>query len=130
MTTLEAGIVSVDAAALAAFYQQALGFETHLVLTFPQGEVHRLRRDRAELKIYQPADGARERPMRDPWFADTGFAYAALHVDDAEVEVQRVTAAGGTVLTPVTAHRPGARFALIADPDGNVWEILEETPDA
>jgi predicted enzyme related to lactoylglutathione lyase len=32
------------------------------------------------------------------------------------------------VLTPVTPHRPGAAFALLTDPDGNVLEILQEDP--
>jgi hypothetical protein len=30
------------------------------------------------------------------------------------------------VVTEVVAHRPGARYALLRDPEGNVWEILEE----
>jgi hypothetical protein len=29
----------------------------------------------------------------------------------------------------VVAHRPGARFALVRDPQGNVWEVLEERGD-
>ena len=38
-----------------------------------------------------------------------------------------VAGAGGTVLTATTEHRPGAAFALVADPDGNVWELLQES---
>lgn len=128
MTALEAGIVSADAARLAQFYCDGLGFTVERVLQFPQGDVHRLRRDEARLKIHQPAGGVEDRSRPDPWFRFNGFCYAALHVDDAAAEVERAAQAGAAVLTAVTNHRPGAWFALIADPEGNVWEILQEGP--
>jgi uncharacterized glyoxalase superfamily protein PhnB len=63
---------------------------------------------------------------KEPWFRDGGFAYAALLVDDADRLVERARAAGARVEVEVVAHRPGARYALVRDPQGNVWEILEE----
>jgi catechol 2,3-dioxygenase-like lactoylglutathione lyase family enzyme len=127
MTSLEVGFGTDDAAALVRFYTEGLAFEVHVAFEFPQGSVHRLRRDEACCKIFQPVTGAEHRPRPEPWHRFRGIGYAALHVADAEAEVERAAAAGATVLTPVTAHRPGARFALVADPDGNVWEILEES---
>ena len=53
----------------------------------------------------------------------------ALLVDDVAGEVERVLAHGGTVLTDVTNHRPGACYALVTDPDGNVLELLQETSE-
>ncbi|MCU1391374.1 MAG: Glyoxalase/bleomycin resistance protein/dioxygenase [Ilumatobacteraceae bacterium] len=126
MITLEVGIVSDDAAGLAAFYRDGFGFTVERVLQFPQGTVHRLRRDDACCKIYQPAEGAADRPAAEPWHANAGICYAALHVDDASAEVARAVRAGGSVLVPLSNHRPGAWFALVADPDGNVWEVLQE----
>lgn len=130
MITIEVGIVSADAAALAAFYCNGFGFTVERVLDFPQGTVHRLRRDDACCKIYQPAAGAAGRPAVEPWHANAGICYAALHVDDAGGEVTRVVRAGGSLLVPLTNHRPGAWFALVADPEGNVWEVLEEPDQA
>jgi len=123
---LEAGLVTDDAVGLAAFYTGAMGFEVESVREFPQGTVHRLRRDEARLKLYQPAGGAATPQPKEPWFRDGGFAYAALLVDDAEALVEQVREAGATVVTEVVSHRPGARYALVRDPQGNVWEILEE----
>jgi uncharacterized glyoxalase superfamily protein PhnB len=40
--------------------------------------------------------------------------------------VDRAVAHGAEALVDVVAHRPGARYALIRDPQGNVWEILQE----
>ena len=123
---VEVGIVARDAARLAAFYCEGLGFEVDTVVELPQGSVTRLRRAGARCKLFQPAEGVTERPAADPWFAHPGITYAALLVDDAEAEVARARSAGAEVVTEVVAHRPGARYALLRDPEGNVWEILEE----
>jgi catechol 2,3-dioxygenase-like lactoylglutathione lyase family enzyme len=125
-TGVEVGIVTADAEALAAFYTAGLGFTVEAVHTFVAGSVHRLRRGEARCKLYQPAGGVEGRPRPDPWYAHPGIAYGALLVDDAGAEVDRARAAGAEVLHPVASHRPGARSALIRDPEGNVWEILQE----
>ena len=123
---VEVGIVTTDAENLAAFYAAGLGFSVEVVHTFPAGSVHRLRRGAARCKLFQPADGVGERSEPNPWYAQPGIAYGALLVDDADAEVDRARAAGAEVVHPVESHRPGARYALIRDPEGNVWEILEE----
>lgn len=123
---LSAGIVTDDPDALLAFYTTGFGFELESTSEFPQGVVHRLRRDDARCKLYAPVDGAESPPRPDPWHRDRGFAYAALHVDDVDETAARAAAAGATVLVEPTEHRPGAAFALVADPQGNVWELLQE----
>lgn len=126
-TTLSAGIVTDDADALVAFYTTGLGFSVESASTFPQGTVTRLRRDEAHCKLYAPSGGADRPPAPEPWFRDIGFAYAALHVDDVDATFARAVDAGASVLAAPTSHRPGARYALITDPQGNVWELLQET---
>ncbi len=127
VTRLELGIVTDDDAFLVAFYVAGFGFEVERVLEFPQGTVHRLRCGDAGLKIYRPASGAEHRPVAEPWHRYRGIGYGALHVADAKSVVERAVEAGAMVVMPVAGHRPGAKVALIADPDGNVWEILEES---
>ena len=127
---VEPGIVTGDGAGLAGFYCDALGFSVDAVLSFPQGVVRRLRRGEARLKLYEPAQAGGVVPSGGVWPDRVGWAYAALHVADAAAEVEAVRAGGGTVLAEVTNHRPGACFALIADPEGNVWELLQEAPPA
>ncbi len=127
MTWLEVGIVTDDDESLVAFYVAGLGFAVERVLEFPQGIVHRLRCGDAGLKIYRPSTGAEHRPVAEPWHRYRGISYAALHVSDAESVVERAVEAGATVIMAVTSHRPEAKAGLVADPDGNVWEILEES---
>lgn len=125
-TGLSAGIVTDDATELLAFLQAGLGFAVESTSEFPQGTVHRLRRDEARCKVFAPAGGVQPTPPPDPWFRDRGFAYAALHVDDVAAAADRAVTAGATVLAPPTEHRAGAAFAMIVDPQGNVWELLQE----
>lgn len=128
-TRLEAGIITDDLASLERFYVDALGFEVESVREFPEGEVRRLRRDDARLKLYRPADTPTA-PTRGPtWHHFAGFAYAALLVDDVATTFVRVLAAGGVGRVEPRSHRPGAVFALVEDPDGNVWELLQESAD-
>jgi catechol 2,3-dioxygenase-like lactoylglutathione lyase family enzyme len=124
--TLEVGIVAVDGLALSAFYVEGLGFEVDRILEFPVGTVRRLSCGKAFLKIYQPAEIPAPNVATESWSARGGINYGALHVADAVETVSAAAKAGATVLAPVTNHRPGAFFALIADPDGNVWEVLQE----
>lgn len=125
-TSLTAGIVTDDPVELIEFYRSALGFALESTSDFPQGAVHRLRVDDARLKLYAPAGGATTPARPDPWFRDRGFAYAALHVDDAAAAVESARSAGASVLTEPVEHRPGAVHAMIEDPQGNVWELLQE----
>lgn len=125
-TSLSAGIITDDVDELVAFYCGGLGFVVESTSEFPQGTVVRLRRDEARCKLYAPAGGADRAPGPEPWFRDTGFAYAALIVDDVDTTAASAADAGATIVTEPTSHRPGARYALITDPQGNVWELLQE----
>lgn len=123
---LEAGIVSPAADELARFYEEAFGLSVIARYEFPQGRVVRLRLDEAGLKIFQPADRPSRPDPPEPWHRDAGFAYAALHVADVAAAHRRALDHGARGLVDPVSHRPGARYALVADPEGNVWELLEE----
>ncbi len=126
---LETGIVTADPDRLIDFYVDGFGFGVTSTDDFPQGTVHRLRRGEARVKVFQPADGARSVARPDPWHAIAGFGYAALHVDDIDTVFGSASTAGAEILVEPVTHRPGARYALVADPDGNVWELLEDEAD-
>jgi len=55
-----------------------------------------------------------------------GYGHFCLCVDDVDAEFARVIAAGGLErMAPAAAPRPGARFAFLADPEGNLIELLD-----
>jgi predicted enzyme related to lactoylglutathione lyase len=130
--TLEAGIVARDPAALCDFYTAVMKFALLDQRSFAAGEVYRLRRGDARVKIFH-STGALDPPATiDPWFRPGGWRYAALRLDRAEEidEVVRAidghTAPGRVLVAPIE-HGDGGRLALVCDPEGNTWELLADS---
>lgn len=129
MTSLDAGIVGRDPEVLERFYTEVMGFTVDRRTHFDElGTVLRLTRDGAGLKLYFPAGGLPDPPRDDdPWYRAGGFRYAALSLDvpgAVDALVEACVAAGGRVLLAPNEHRPGARMALVTDPEGNPWELI------
>jgi uncharacterized glyoxalase superfamily protein PhnB len=130
MTQIEAGIVGRDEQALVAFYTEVLQFEVVDRLDFPGlGHLVKLRRGEARFKIFFPEHAPSAAPAVDPYWDVAGWRYAALLVDDLDELRQvceRVTRSSGRVVMEPRTHRPDAQAGLIADPEGNHWELLWE----
>jgi uncharacterized glyoxalase superfamily protein PhnB len=130
MSELEAGIVGRDPAVLTAFYERAFGFELHDRLEFEaMGVVLKLRRGRVRMKMFFPVPAATDVVDAEPWYACSGWRYAALYCDTAE-ELRGIVDAvgdhGGSVVLAPSSHRADATVAVVRDPEGNVWELLWE----
>lgn len=52
-----------------------------------------------------------------------------VFVDDVDVACRRAIDAGGTVVGPPENHPWGLRQALIADPEGQRWEVTQHMRD-
>jgi predicted enzyme related to lactoylglutathione lyase len=126
---LEAGLVGRDEQSLCAFYTEVMGFVLVDRREFDVGTVCKFRRDAARLKLFFPRDAVDPVAVIEPWFRPGGWRYAALNVEQLD-DVDQLAAAAGTahgrVLIEPTSHRDGARTALIADPEGNAWELLAD----
>ena len=136
MDVLEAGLVARDLPALEGFYVAAMGFAVVDRRDVPGfGTVVRLRRGDALLKLYAPAgalDAPRTEPVDDGWYRPGGWRYAALRLGGPDVVTglaEAVVAAGGQLVLAPRSHRPGASVAVVADPEGNVWELLADAAD-
>jgi predicted enzyme related to lactoylglutathione lyase len=131
--TLEAGIVARDPSSLCDFYTSVMHFTLLDHRTFDAGEVYRLRRGEARLKIFCSVGTLDPHTTIEPWYRPGGWRYAALHLDQPD-EVDALTtavrAARGQVLIPPTQHGTGGRLALVSDPEGNTWELLADAPTA
>jgi uncharacterized protein len=51
-----------------------------------------------------------------------------VEVDDPQAYLDKVTAAGGTVIMPVTTIMEGTTIAMFTDPAGNVSGLLKSNP--
>ncbi len=126
---LEAGLVGRDEQTLCAFYTGVMGFALVARLAFDVGTVCKLRRGAARVKLFFPSESVDPVTSAEPWFRPGGWRYAALNleqVDDVDAIATGVAAAGGRVLIAPTRHLETGRVALIADPEGNAWELLVE----
>jgi catechol 2,3-dioxygenase-like lactoylglutathione lyase family enzyme len=57
-----------------------------------------------------------------------GYFHWALTVDDLDAALTTAVICGARVVSPpARAARPGVRFAYIADPEGNLVELLQHT---
>ncbi|MEU8952545.1 VOC family protein [Streptomyces sp. NPDC048489] len=114
-----------------SFYAKALGMsqveeefampEAHIrtaILRNPQGLKIELveRRGSAAQEFADPFDGA----------GTQGYFHWALYVDNLETMYTHVLSVGGSeVSAPAPAIRPGARFAYVKDPEGNLLELIQ-----
>src|SRR5262249_9682694 len=121
---LETGFVSGDRALL-DFYAEVLQLEELEPIVFPGGNVYVLAVPGGLLKVMVPT----EPPVPAPSAAvsaGTGIRHPTGRVDALDGLIERATARGPTVIVPAFELRPGARLAMLTDPDGNTFEAVEE----
>lgn len=122
---IDIGIITNQPEAMLAFYRDTLGLAVEAVIDMPGGgTMHRLLAGQSIVKIIEteprpeasaPAGGIR---------GATGYRYWTLHVSDLESAVAAIDAAGYKIVVPIKTIRPGVSIAMIADPDGNWVELL------
>jgi lactoylglutathione lyase len=126
-----AGLSVRDLAAAAAWYCAAFGYRRELTLRVDPIDldivmlIHAGHGDRLEL-LHRPGSGPGLRPA-DPAEAalSQGYGHVAFDVadlDDAYTHVVRLGAR--PVLAPQASPEPGVRMAFVADPEGNLVELL------
>lgn len=57
---------------------------------------------------------------------DTNWIHLDLYTDDPEAEVERLLALGATARARVA--EPGEDFTVLADPDGNLFCVVDKRP--
>ncbi len=125
------GIVSVDVGLVSGddrlvdFYVEAMGATRLEPRVFPFATVHRLACGPITLKVMVPAERPAAPAVAGDFYDIAGLRYLTFWVDDLDALAGRWAAAGGSVVTPAAELRPGVRFALLADPDGNAVEALQ-----
>jgi len=125
------GLSVGDLAAAEAWYCAAFGYRRDVVL----------RVDPIDLDIVmliQPDDGHRLELLHRPGSApglraadpaeaalSRAFGHIAFDVDDLDAAFDRVVGLGARpVMTPRPSPEPGVRMAFVADPEGNLVELL------
>ncbi|WP_062316287.1 VOC family protein [Demequina maris] len=130
------GLNVADLAAATAWYAAAFGYEVEL-----EGRVDAIALDFVMLR--EPGGGRRlellHRPGSRPGLraADPaeaalseGFGHVAFDVASLDEAFDRLLGLGArSVMTPRPSPEPGIRMAFVADPEGNLVELLERPAD-
>jgi len=121
-----------DLDAQRAWYQEALGLHEiveEFQLDEPPVRTVVLRSSAGvRLELIERAGADRNRAYADPLDAarSLGFGHWAVSVRDLDNAFAIIVAAGGTgVWPPADAVQPGARFAYVKDPEGNLIELIQ-----
>jgi catechol 2,3-dioxygenase-like lactoylglutathione lyase family enzyme len=131
--------VSLSVADLVAqqrWYAEALGF-TEVTEQFelsdpPVRTVVMESGDGVRVELIERAGSARTEVFGDPLekLLGQGYGHWALAVDDLDAAFARLTEAGAAaVWPPADAVQPGARFAYVKDPEGNLIELIQPSAD-
>ena len=113
------------------WYQQALGL-TEVVERFelPRPHVRTVvlrAPDGLRIELIE-REGSRAQSFSDPLQAalTQGYGHWALEVTDLDQTFAALSAAGAeSVSPPAPAIQPGARFAYVRDPEGNLIELIQ-----
>jgi lactoylglutathione lyase len=109
------------------FYRDRVGLPEILRLKRDDGStwiVYLRITDTQFLELFPGADSDRA-----PNESANGVNHLCLTIDDLDVEVARLAAAGVEIKSPVKGGIDGNRGAWIHDPDGNRIELMEMHPD-
>ncbi|MEV8351872.1 VOC family protein [Streptomyces niveus] len=114
------------------WYQQVLGFDTVIEqYELPEPPVRTAvlqTRTGTRVELIERAGSTRPRVFTDPLDAcrEQGYGHWALEVDDLDAAFTALANAGAqSVWPPADAVQPGARFAYVKDPEGNLIELIQ-----
>jgi lactoylglutathione lyase len=113
-----------------AWYREALGLTHESTAGVPEGVAFMVAPtgERLELLAVDPQPSAWDGPIAA---LRAGVPHIAWTVDDLDAAHARAVEAGGrSVWTPRDTPEPGLRIAFVADPDGNLVELLSSDEEA
>ena len=123
-----------DLVAAERWYSDAFGFVRELELRIEPVEldivmlIHPERGDRLEL-LHRPGARPGLRAQSPPEAVLTeGFGHVCFDVSGVDLHFDRLLALGArAVMSPRPSPEPNVRMAFVADPEGNLLELLDRT---
>lgn len=125
---IDIGIIAREIEPMLTFYRDVLGLEFEAAIPFPGGgTMHRFKAGDSIVKVIELEPAPEAQAPRGGIRGATGYRYWTIHVENMNDCVEKIGAAGYRIVVPVTEIRPGISIAIVADPDGNWVELLENS---
>jgi catechol 2,3-dioxygenase-like lactoylglutathione lyase family enzyme len=123
--SIDLGIVTTNGDAMLAFYRDVLGLRYVEPMPMPGGvTMHRMLCGDSLVKLLvAPKVAAPAAPGGIP--GANGYRYWTITVSNLKEMVEACGKAGAKVIIADKEVRPGVRIAMVADPDGNWVEFLQ-----
>ena len=125
--SIDLGIVVTDEKAALGFYRDGLGLEMEGELPLPGGRMYRLKCGTTIIKLLKLERTPTEKPASGGPMRGLGMRYFTISVPDIRGLMSQLESKGIRATVPVTEFRPGVTIAMVADPDGNTVEFLQNT---
>ncbi|SRR6266536_3312686 len=130
-----AGLAVADLAAARSWFCDVFGLEPELTLRVDVLDlgiemlIHPEHGYRLEL-LHRPGSGTDGKPANPAEAAlREGYGHVAFDVTDLDAAYDRAVARGAkSVMPPGPSPEPGIRMAWVADPEGNLVELLHRPP--
>jgi catechol 2,3-dioxygenase-like lactoylglutathione lyase family enzyme len=129
------GLTVGDLAAMSAWYTAALDLVVEFEFALPEHAFHgaMLRGAGYRIELLERAGSVTGLQAGNPVEAalTRGFGHLALDVPDVDAAYQRLLTLGASDrMSPRRSPEPGVRMAYVADPEGNLLELLDRTAAA
>jgi glyoxylase I family protein len=127
--SIDLGIVVKDSATALAFYRDVLGFE-HVTDTPMHGTLagtmHRLLCGTTLIKLVKLDTNPEASAPPGGIAGATGYRYFTMQVENLAAITQECRDTGAPVLVDCVEIRPGVTISMVADPDGNWVEFVDD----
>lgn len=125
---IDIGIVAKDIAAMMKFYGETLGLEFEAAIPMPGGgTMNRFKVGDSVIKVIELEPAAPADAAPGGIRGAHGYRYWTITVGNLNESVEAAAAAGAQIVVPAKVVREGVTIAIIADPDGNWVELLENS---
>jgi len=127
--SIDLGIVVKESERSLAFYRDLLGFEHIADTPMPgafAGMMHRLRCGTTVIKLVKLDTDPPAQARPGGIGGATGFRYFTMQVSNLAEITDACRAAGAPVLVASAEIRPGVSISMVADPDGNWVEFVDD----
>ena len=123
--TIDIGMVTVNDQEMLHFYQNILGFEKDIEIPFPGiGVVNKLNYGAGFIKILVLEKNPLNINPTGDFSTSNGIRYITINLSNLEEILDTCKTHNINIINPGTIIRPGVTVALIADPDGNIIELM------